>query len=1022
MSFLSNNNDKIIKIMDNNNNILVDVTQGHTSTIAHQTPFAFKSDGSNLTDYIIYGNTGGVGDLNSTTGKYEMPIVFLRKSKNLIELKNNSYKISKFSMIPSSNGGLVINSDNMATPNYVFTKEKLYPSGTYTFSCSTEGTITSGGLQFEIYINGNKQIENNKIQLPSASPFVTFTLTQPSLISFSILAFGGFTCTDYFVYPQLEKGNQATSFSPRSKTFILSLDSPINAGSFISLTTTNTNLTPFADNNLLSIDTSIQPGMIVTKGNVNNYLGNSHNIKFYDESGNNLLEEQLVLNGDDSYFHDLLTKDSTAQYNYSFSGWAASPNQSTAVSGILENIIQDKNVYAVFDAILRKYTVYFYNGIMLLQTSPNIPYGGTATYTGNTPIKQSTSTIDYVFTGWTPSNSNIIGDTSCYAQFYEVTQNITDTWDEIAGHVESGDYTTRYSIGDTKILDLGSEKVAMQIVAFDTDDLSDNSGKAPITWLSKELLKDTHRMNTRNIANGGWLASGMRSYLQQTIKPSLPVSVQGSIKTVRKYTKSIATADNSSISNAPLVDDLWIPSCQEMFGSFTSESNATPYSRFANNASRVKARIGQNSEAWWLRSTESASRFYVVNADGSYNSYGNPPTVTNGVALMFCTGALPKYTINYYSQDGQTLLNSEQVYFGHNGIYSTTPTKPSTSQYDYTFVGWSTDTNSTTATSGVTQNIQDDIDVYAAFRETEKIYYTVNFYNGDTLLQTVSVLDGGTASYTGATPTSTEQNYIFNGWEPSNSNISTNTDCYAQFVDNRLTETITDSWSEIIASCNDGTYASKYSIGDTKILDMGNEGQVEMQIVGINADDLSDNSGKAPITWVTKQLALTPQYINSYTYNNSINDWYRANWTTCTLRSYLRQNIIPLMPAAVQNGIKEVKKYTNVRTAPAWDTYATELSNETIWLLSYREVNGEDTVETQGVVYSDVFTDDASRIKTRVGDSLSNWWWLRSASIQADGEYYAHFCYASRNGTGRVTSSGSQCDSSPSYVVFGFCT
>ena len=35
MSFLSNNNDKIIKIMNNNNNILVDVTQGHTSTIAH---------------------------------------------------------------------------------------------------------------------------------------------------------------------------------------------------------------------------------------------------------------------------------------------------------------------------------------------------------------------------------------------------------------------------------------------------------------------------------------------------------------------------------------------------------------------------------------------------------------------------------------------------------------------------------------------------------------------------------------------------------------------------------------------------------------------------------------------------------------------------------------------------------------------------------------------------------------------------------------------------------------------------
>jgi len=31
---------------------------------------------------------------------------------------------------------------------------------------------------------------------------------------------------------------------------------------------------------------------------------------------------------------------------------------------------------------------------------------------------------------------------------------ITDTWEEIKMHMDSGDYTTRYKVGDTKLLTL----------------------------------------------------------------------------------------------------------------------------------------------------------------------------------------------------------------------------------------------------------------------------------------------------------------------------------------------------------------------------------------------------------------------------------------------------------------------------------------------------------------------------------------------------------------------------------------
>lgn len=70
------------------------------------------------------------------------------------------------------------------------------------------------------------------------------------------------------------------------------------------------------------------------------------------------------------------------------------------------------------------------------------------------------------------------------------------TWDAVLASIDAGTYATDYAIGDTVPLDLGSEGlINMQIIAFDADDLADGSGKAPITWLSKEILNTDKRMN-----------------------------------------------------------------------------------------------------------------------------------------------------------------------------------------------------------------------------------------------------------------------------------------------------------------------------------------------------------------------------------------------------------------------------------------------------------------------------------------------------------------------------------------------
>ena len=366
--------------------------------------------------------------------------------------------------------------------------------------------------------------------------------------------------------------------------------------------------------------------------------------------------------------------------------------------------------------------------------------------------------------------------------------------------------------------------------------------------------------------------------------------------------------------------------------------------------------------------------------------------------------------INYYDEDGQTLLDYEIIEKGGNGANAPSPTKTSTAQYNYTFAGWTTTQGSTTVDANAIIGVTSDVDVYAVYTATTRTY-TVTFMNENTIMDTQTVAYGNNATYSGTTPTKTSTattDYIFTGWLPAPTNIKADTSCYAQFVDSRLTETITDSWVEIIAACGDGTYSTKYHIGDTKILDLGSEGQVEMEIVGMNVDDLSDNSGKAPITWISKQLLKTSHDMYSSAYN------YYANWASTTMRSYLRDTILPLMPTEVQNGIKEIKKYTNNRTGSS--SWATTQSNETVWIPSYKEVGGTASVETDGIVYSSI-ANDTARAKTKVGDSSVIAWWLRSASTYTDAESY-YFCIVGN--TGRPTHYGSYCYGALG-IALGFC-
>lgn len=184
------------------------------------------------------------------------------------------------------------------------------------------------------------------------------------------------------------------------------------------------------------------------------YNSISSYLYYYNFDGTQLLHTETVVDGGNGVWNGAPTKESTAQYTYTFAGWSLTPNGS-ADSNATKNVEANRNVYAAYTETVRKYTVKFYNGTTLLQTVNNVPYGGSATYTGATPENNTTGNPDdFEFYGWNPSPTNIKGDTSCYAQFYDMRE-IADSWATIASNVANGTAESKYAVGAFKTLDVG---------------------------------------------------------------------------------------------------------------------------------------------------------------------------------------------------------------------------------------------------------------------------------------------------------------------------------------------------------------------------------------------------------------------------------------------------------------------------------------------------------------------------------------------------------------------------------------
>jgi hypothetical protein len=142
---------------------------------------------------------------------------------------------------------------------------------------------------------------------------------------------------------------------------------------------------------------------------------NTYTITFFFDNGVTVLDQQVFEYGQMPSTNFVPSRESDAQYSYTFTGW--SPE--------LVPVTGDASYVATFEAMLNQYTIIFrnYDGTELQNTK--VDYGTMPEYTGETPTRKGNMQYSYDFIGWSPELDIVTGDATYTAVYEQVLTTYT---------------------------------------------------------------------------------------------------------------------------------------------------------------------------------------------------------------------------------------------------------------------------------------------------------------------------------------------------------------------------------------------------------------------------------------------------------------------------------------------------------------------------------------------------------------------------------------------------------------------
>lgn len=226
------------------------------------------------------------------------------------------------------------------------------------------------------------------------------------------------------------------------------------------------------------------------------------------------------------------------------------------------------------------------------------------------------------------------GATSATIHYGEgIGVEISDTWAQIIAATQDGTYKTKYHIHDYKTIDMGSEGIIeYEIVGIDKD-VKANGDTVPLSFLAKSALATKHQIVAQAPSGGGYPASEMKTYLNETVKSKLPKEIQDNLTSVVKYSIGFT---NRVYAEMESIETIWIPSGHEIFGGYESigpvYSPSTKIKQIASSSDPTTSA----PTIWWLRSATGNSIFRGIEEDGTVTTRSSHELF--GVVPGFCLG------------------------------------------------------------------------------------------------------------------------------------------------------------------------------------------------------------------------------------------------------------------------------------------------------------------------------------------------------------------------------------------------
>ena len=226
----------------------------------------------------------------------------------------------------------------------------------------------------------------------------------------------------------------------------------------------------------------------------------------------------------------------------------------------------------------------------------------------------------------------------------------SDSWKTIQKAVQTGN-TSKYNVGDTKEVDLGSLGKHTVRIANMSECTNGETSETACGFVVEfvDMIATSENSYYTGSNRGGWIGSRNRDSLNRVWLKSFPTDLQQVITTTKVISGHGPTAGETNFETQ---DKLYLLSSEEIYSDFSSSSNSQHDTSLgtskqldyyknqgvttSNYAGAIKQYNGSN-EGWWLRTADAKYDIMFLSVDeaGGFDLYDIVTSVDFGVSPAF---------------------------------------------------------------------------------------------------------------------------------------------------------------------------------------------------------------------------------------------------------------------------------------------------------------------------------------------------------------------------------------------------